>query len=274
MKIKFMGTAAGEGWPGLFCKCEACEKAWKLGGKNIRKRTCTLIDDNILIDLGPDILAHAHRHRLILADLDAIIITHSHEDHFYPSDLNQARKPFGYFERDKKLLVCGNETVRGIYMSVVEDKESLDFQTVKPFEPLEIGEYKIHPLLAQHSYPYEDSIIYAVEKQGKIFLSGNDTNYFPEETWAYLEGMRFDLISLDTNNGAGHADPIGKAGHMNIEMVKKVKARLIEMGCADGDTLFVMNHFSHNGLLMHHELEEVGRTEGFEIAYDGFEVSI
>jgi phosphoribosyl 1,2-cyclic phosphate phosphodiesterase len=46
------------------------------------------------------------------------------------------------------------------------------------------------------------------------------------------------------------------------------------MGCADKDTLFIMNHFSHNGRLMHHELEEVGEREGFEIAYDGYLVEI
>jgi phosphoribosyl 1,2-cyclic phosphate phosphodiesterase len=274
MKIKFMGTAAGEGWPALFCKCDACMKAWELGGKNIRKRTCTMIDDNILIDFGPDILSHVHKHKLMLTDLDAIIITHSHEDHFYPSDLNQARKPFGYFERDNKLIVCGNESVRKIYMDTIKDKDSLDFRTVKPFEKFRIGGYTIHPLLAQHSYPYEDSIIYAVERGDRLFLNGNDTNYFPEETWSYIDGMRFDAISLDTNNGAGHADPIGKAGHMNIEMVLKVKRRLFDMGCADKDTLFIMNHFSHNGRLMHHELEEVGEREGFEIAYDGYLVEI
>lgn len=38
MKIQYLGTAASEGWPALFCSCEACEKARKLGGRNILKR--------------------------------------------------------------------------------------------------------------------------------------------------------------------------------------------------------------------------------------------
>ena len=274
MKLKFMGTAAGEGWPGLFCKCEVCQKAWELGGKNIRKRTCTLIDDKILIDFGPDILSHVHKHMLDLTVLDAIIITHSHEDHLYPSDLHLARAPFGYFDREDKIKLCGNKTVRDICVPELREDSQLEFKTLKPFEAVILGGYKIHPLLAQHSYDYEEALIFAVEKNGKAFLNGNDTNYFPEETWEYLNGMRFNAISLEANNGAGHADPIGKAGHMNIEMVRKVKARLIDIGCADEKTLFVMNHFSHNGRLMHHELEEVGEKEGFEIAYDGFDAEI
>ena len=274
MKIKFMGTAAGEGWPALFCKCDYCNKAWELGGKNIRKRTCTLIDDNILIDFGPDMLSHVHNHKLKLTELDGIIITHSHEDHLYPSDLSLSRAPYGYFKRNTRITVCGNQTIHNIYTSVVGDNDNLDFRTVIPFTAITIGNYIVHPLLAQHGHDYEDSIIYAVEKDGKAFLNGNDTNYFPEETWEYLHGMKFGAISLDTNNGAGHPDVIGKPGHMNIEMVKKVKERLLKMDCADSSTKFIMNHFSHNGRLMHHELEALGISEGFNIAYDGYAIEI
>ena len=30
MKITFYGTAAGEGWPGVFCQCELCREARRL----------------------------------------------------------------------------------------------------------------------------------------------------------------------------------------------------------------------------------------------------
>lgn len=33
MKIKYFGTAAYEGIPSLFCQCETCKRAMKLGGK-------------------------------------------------------------------------------------------------------------------------------------------------------------------------------------------------------------------------------------------------
>jgi len=39
MKFQYLGTAAAEGWPALFCNCDNCEKARKAGGKNIRIRT-------------------------------------------------------------------------------------------------------------------------------------------------------------------------------------------------------------------------------------------
>ncbi|HPC76977.1 MAG TPA: carbon-phosphorus lyase, partial [bacterium] len=44
MEIMFLGTAAAEGWPGVFCSCDYCKKARELGGKNIRTRSSVLIE--------------------------------------------------------------------------------------------------------------------------------------------------------------------------------------------------------------------------------------
>jgi len=58
MRIKYFGTAAAEGFPGLFCSCEACERARKAGGKNIRTRSQALIDRALLIDFTTDTYMH------------------------------------------------------------------------------------------------------------------------------------------------------------------------------------------------------------------------
>ena len=61
MKITYYGTAAGEAWPGVFCRCELCEKARALGGKNIRTRSQALVNDDLLLDLPPE----NHMHSLL-----------------------------------------------------------------------------------------------------------------------------------------------------------------------------------------------------------------
>lgn len=58
MKLKYLGTAAAEGWPALFCHCEACKKARKLGGKNIRTRSQAIADNRLLIDFCADTYMH------------------------------------------------------------------------------------------------------------------------------------------------------------------------------------------------------------------------
>ena len=59
MKITYYGTSASEAWPALFCECEACRLARKYGGKNVRSRSQTLIDDTLLLDFPPDTNYHA-----------------------------------------------------------------------------------------------------------------------------------------------------------------------------------------------------------------------
>ena len=59
MKIQYLGTAAAEGWPSVFCDCEACRKALQLAGKNIRTRSQVVIDDTLLVDMPPDAYFHS-----------------------------------------------------------------------------------------------------------------------------------------------------------------------------------------------------------------------
>ena len=50
MKIRYLGTAAAEGWPALFCSCPICTHARTQGGKNLRTRTQAILDGELLID--------------------------------------------------------------------------------------------------------------------------------------------------------------------------------------------------------------------------------
>ena len=58
MKLTYLGTAAAEGFPALFCNCPYCEEARRLGGKNIRTRSQSLINDDLLIDFPADTYHH------------------------------------------------------------------------------------------------------------------------------------------------------------------------------------------------------------------------
>ncbi|MDX7017975.1 carbon-phosphorus lyase, partial [Klebsiella aerogenes] len=49
MKLHFLGTAASEGIPNPFCRCEHCLKARKLAGKDIRTHSSAIVDDIMLI---------------------------------------------------------------------------------------------------------------------------------------------------------------------------------------------------------------------------------
>ncbi len=51
MKLTYLGTAAAEGWPAVFCNCPCCRQARVLGGKDIRTRSQALVNEDLLLDL-------------------------------------------------------------------------------------------------------------------------------------------------------------------------------------------------------------------------------
>ena len=52
MKIKYLGTAAFEGIPAMFCNCEVCKNAFKLGGKNMSKGVKVILSgDTVHVDM-------------------------------------------------------------------------------------------------------------------------------------------------------------------------------------------------------------------------------
>ena len=61
MKIIFLGTAAATACPLVFCNCPMCAAGWKQKGKDFRRRSSALIGENLIIDLGPDVMTAAFK---------------------------------------------------------------------------------------------------------------------------------------------------------------------------------------------------------------------
>ncbi len=268
MKIRYLGTAAAEGVPAVFCGCKVCEMARRLGGKNIRMRSGALIDGRLKLDFGPDSYAQMLRFGLSYAELEHVVITHSHEDHIYPLDLANIRPPYAH--REKPLHVWGNQRVGDMLAEHIRDDGRLVFHLMRPFVTEDVGGYAVTPLKAVHALNRgETALFYRVEKDGKSLIYAHDTDEFTEEDMEYLRGRKSDLISLDCTNGILQLDYIG---HMGIEDDKRMRDKLLAVGAADEKTVFVCNHFSHNGLAEHGEMER--RAEGFLVSYDGMELEI
>lgn len=270
MRITYYGTSASEAWPALFCSCKACELARKYGGKNIRTRSQTLIDQTLLIDFPPDTNYHAQVLGLDLRAVKTLLITHSHHDHFFPADIGMRSGNYAEGLREEKLLIYGNDTVEKLYHQGVKMVSSnieqyVTFQRVSPFETFETPDgYQVTALLADHNQP-EQSLMYLIEKNGKKILYAHDTGIFPESTWKALEGKQFDLVSLDCT--ALSRD--WRQGHMGFQAVDEVRDRLKEMKCIDEHTQLVLNHLAHYGDFTHDKICELENPKGYEVAYDG-----
>lgn len=276
MKISYLGTAAADGWPAVFCRCDACKRARERGGKSIRTRSQAMIDDTLLIDLPPDTYMHMVTQNLDLGGVQSLIVTHSHQDHFYPLELIMRAAPYAH-DPEGVLTVYGNANVKRLYeIALAEEDDSQNFHDVVKFEPVDwhskvttADGYRITALPANHK-KNERCCTFLIEKDGKSIFYGNDSGFYPEETWEALSGHPLDLVSFDSTMGGAP----GGWSHMGLEDNIRAAERFKQIGCADENTKFVVNHFSHNGQLLHEELEEYVKPYGFIVSYDGMEIEI
>ncbi|TYP79818.1 MBL fold metallo-hydrolase [Paenibacillus methanolicus] len=272
MKIHFLGTAAAEGYPNAFCRCEACAKARSLGGRNVRTRSSVIIDDVMKVDYSPDSHMQALRDRVDLGAVEHLLFTHTHYDHFNPEDLFSRIEGFAH-GIDAPLAIYGNDAVIGRSRAALGPYagDRFRFRLARPFETFEAGDARVTPLLADHDR-YETCLLYDIEKGGRRMFYGNDTGWLPETTWAWLDGRQVDLAILDCTHGYTGNDR--NPNHMGIETILEVKRRMEDSGAMAKDGQIFVTHFTHNSGLLHEEFVRIFEPAGIQVAYDGLVVQI
>jgi len=273
MKLQFLGTAAAEGWPALFCNCPNCRRARELGGREIRTRSQSLLDNHILIDFPADTYAHKLQWNLDLSACDLLLITHAHSDHLYPMDLEMRGAPYGHEPTVPVLNVVGGKTV----METIEyhakkplaeiAKRGYTFTTLEFFKPVELCGTRILPMPASH-FPNSDAMIYSISTGGKNILYLHDTGELYDECYDALQkdGRVFDFVTYDCcycNREGGYY------GHMGLPNIIRVRERLAQIGVIDDHTTHCVNHFSHNTAVSHDEMAQAAWNEGMLCSYDG-----
>ena len=265
MKLTYLGTAAAEGFPALFCNCPYCEEARRLGGKNIRTRSQSLINDDLLIDFPADTYHHLLLQGMRGDTIPYLLITHGHGDHFYLTDLHLRHGAYAHKKQVPVLQIfCSAKTAER-----VGTPPNTAVTVLKPFETVQIGDYTVTPLPARHM-PGGEPLFYIIKGgDGKTLLYAHDTGYFFEEVFAYIKenGIVFDMVSLDcTNMDIAISD---EGNHMGFPNIGRVLERLGAMGAVTDKTVKYVNHFSHNGNPLHHVLEPRAAEYGCAVSFDG-----
>lgn len=277
MKVQYLGTAAAEGWPGMFCHCKNCEEARRRGGRDIRTRCQTLIDDVLFLDFPPDTYYHALQFGIDASAVKYLLFTHSHMDHMYPQELELRGGGYAHDMVAPDLEIYGSAATKASFDTIVKEEleaeiaPHLHWHILEAFQPTEVGPYRVTAFPARHMAPEAQPYVYLIEKDGKALLYLHDTGYLFEEVFEYLlkNGIHPDMVSLDCTYGPISAYGGDRDGHMGIPQNRKVKDRLIADGVCSDQTIFVINHFSHNGSALYDELCEEVRKDGFLVAFDG-----
>ena len=280
LTLTYLGTGAAEGIPSLFCACPVCENARREGGRAIKTRSCSLVGEDMLIDLSPDIFTQALHGHLELSQVKNIIFTHAHEDHMDVFALimrsrDGATKLPEVKEESNFITVYGNAHVKErleyeFSQQPHANRDRIRFVKLEAGKELQVGEYAVFPIPANH-IKTEECFLFAVSKGNSSFFYGNDTGLLQEESFSLLEGYQrtFDLVSLDISRGTLPGD-----AHMGWDEVQETVRRMKQMGRINGNTKIYLNHYSHVCGLTSREFEEIANSEGMNLSYDGLQLNL
>ena len=156
MKITFLGTGAATSYPLAFCRCKICNEARKRGGKDCRNRSSVIVNDDLLIDLGPDFMSGCFMHGKSSAKIRYHLQTHSHSDHFDPQVFTTRVPEFMGVDTpelrvyaSEKTLGKMSEMVRGegyvddFLKPDAQERMRLKVFSVKPLQSFKVGAYSV-----------------------------------------------------------------------------------------------------------------------------------
>jgi phosphoribosyl 1,2-cyclic phosphate phosphodiesterase len=282
MQVTFLGTAAANAFPEAFCRCDNCERARALGGPSLRKRSALLVNDDLLIDLGPDIMTAANIHGRPLTQVRYCLQTHGHADHLDTSHFLSRSPGYGvvgaprlHFYASAGTLILAARLLerdaapRSFLDPEVGEELNLQIHQIDAFQTFTIGPYRVTAFQARHD-PTVDPLLYAIEEDGRSLFYGTDTATLPEDTWQGLHrrNLRFDLVILDHTYGP---DEVGN-DHLSSRQFIQHVARMREEGLLTPEGRAFATHIAHQGNPPHPELADFAAQHGYEIAYDGLTV--
>lgn len=287
MKLLFLGTGAGEGYPGRWCECPNCAYARAHRGRNIRSNSSAILDDAVMLDLNGATMDNAARFGAHPARVHTLLITHPHEDHLYPPDLDwrrgrteaarlnldelQALGSAPRFTSLPRLTIAGNgyteELLRHVYP--VPDAMEYDFRRLEPGDVLTSHGYRITALRGNHVRPGY-STNYIIEKDGKSMLYALDTGGYDPDMRRILMDHCLDLVVME---GTGGLSSCGD-GHMCFEKNLYWRDWMLNNSIIQPETPFVLTHLSPHWTPPHYRFVEIAAKAGMTVAWDGFEIEI
>jgi phosphoribosyl 1,2-cyclic phosphodiesterase len=284
MQITFLGTAAAFGYPEPFCNCEDCQKARQAGGKSLRKRASALINNDLLIDLGPDIMTSSQVHGVPLTEVQYCLQTHPHPDHVDMSHLLSRSRDIGIKGASRLHIYASLATLKrcealfekdivgyGLFDAKAEEDLKIKLHPIEVFQPVEVGSYRVIPIPANHAPGY-DAYLYAIQQGEHCIFYGTDTDKLTEDAWEGFHkfDLKFDLVVFDHTNGSS---PPG-FGHMNAELVIEHMQRMVEERILKQDGEVYITHIAHQRNPNHADLVKIAKQNGYQVAYDGLVVDI
>lgn len=280
MEFQFLGTAAATSIPLVFCNCELCRRARIYKGKNFRKRTSALINQELLLDLGPDLCSQAELYEVDLSKVKYLVQTHSHSDHFDAGHFITRSSEYGTRNLEHLTIVCSKGTCLDMNHLIKANNPAFEMkdtqwqkdmkyelQLVKNKDKIVLGDYEIVAIKSMHDERVE-ALVYVIGYQGSYVFYGTDLGKLSDDAWNILEQYQLNLVVLDQTYGSGNHSEDHLGQEQVIASVKKMREKKI----ISEDTLVYATHISHEGNDLHEKMELLASQYYYHIAYDGLKL--
>ena len=191
MRVRMLGTGSSDGWPNPWCSCASCRAAAAAGV--VRTSTSALVDDRLLLELGPDAPRAAVRAGGGLTGVEAVLVTHAHPDHHaWPAWMWR-----GWAAGRRPLVLVAPPAV------LTDARPHLD-DTVRTVEAvpgarLDVAGYEVRVVPATHAGPeVGPAVLYDLTgPDGASLLWATDTGVLGEQALELVTGRAFDAVLLD-----------------------------------------------------------------------------
>ena len=287
MKLTFLGTGAGETYPGYWCECPHCTYARKHRGKNLRTNSSMVIDEELLIDIGPSCFDNAARFGVNLSKIKTLLVTLPHEDHLQPQHLywrntDESLLPLTYVEKMRhggprftdipQLNIYGNSFVMETLRKSLDDMEELkiNLHEIKEGKEEKTDGYRILPVRGNHGSQQGFSHSYIIQKDEKTLLYALDSGSYDEDQFALIQEYQYDAVIMEGTTGLNEQ----YGGHMCLVNNIRIRERLKENKCLRENSRFLLTHLSPHWCPPHDWYESIVASEGLELAYDGLQIEI
>ncbi len=229
MRIRLLGSGASDGWPNPWCSCGSCAAALAQGV--VRGNTSVLVDDRLLIDVGPDGPRAAARHGVSLRGVEAVLVTHRHLDHHFP----RAWVWRGWADATGPLTVAAPPLVLQDAGRTFD--HGVTAVPVVPGDRLALAGYDVTVLEAEHP---DGAVLYDVTgPDGARLLYATDTGVLPEAMVGRTRGRDYDVVLLELGGS-----PI--PSHLDLSNWPAQVDRLREVGAVTERTRVVAVHLGHH----------------------------
>ncbi len=262
MKLLFLGTGAADTQIHLYEY-----------SKSFRRNSCALVNDDLMIDIGPHALhfAETQGHADMFDNVKNIIITHAHKDHFDPENFKTVYEKTGCTLWGDKACITSLSKAFG-----EEFTQSIKFVETQPLTSYKIGDYDITCLYSNHATPNPEEVtrMYLVEQGGRILYYGCDSSWIPTRSWNLIKDKPINAFVTELTCGDLAPDDWRLFEHNTIDMLELMMRMFKKYNRFADDVKFYTSHMAVTLHKSHEDIEARLAPMGVTPAYDGLEIEI